>query len=115
MIFKSFIVIFVLLFSTEVFSKQICTASYYGKGDGFHGKKTSSGQRFNAYGLSMAHRTIKNGTKVKVTNLHNGKSVIVLKNDSGPYVRGRCADLSYGAKLALNMGGLAKVQLEVLK
>lgn len=103
-----------LLFSTQSFAKftQIGISSYYGPG--FHGKKTSSGERFNMYGFTMAHRTIKNGKHVKVTNLKNGRSIIVKKNDSGPYVRGRVADLSLGARNALKMGGLALVKLEVL-
>ena len=109
---RSILLTATLLFSNQSFASQTGTSSYYGHG--FHGKKTASGQRFNMYGMSMAHRTIKLGSKVKVTNLNNGKTVIVLCNDRGPYVRGRIADLSYGAKNALKMGGIAKVRLEVL-
>lgn len=75
-----------------------CTnASHYGVGDGYHGRTTASGERFNAYGLSAAHRSLPFGTKVRVTNQANGKSVVVRINDDGPHVYGRSLDLSYGA------------------
>ena len=61
-----------------------------------------------------AHRKIKLGTKVKVTNLKNNKSVIVKINDRGPYVRGRILDLSLGAKKVLAMDGTTKVSIKIL-
>lgn len=87
-------------------------ASWYGPG--FHGKRTASGERFNTNALTAAHKTLKLGTKVKVTNLNNNKSVIVVINDRGPYVRGRVIDLSMAAKNHLSMGGVAPVKLEVI-
>ena len=72
-------------------------ASHYGIGDGYHGRITANGERFNAYGLSVAHRWLPFGTRLRVTNQQNGKSVIVQVNDRGPYVGGRDLDLSYGA------------------
>jgi rare lipoprotein A len=72
-------------------------ASHYGIGDGYHGRTTASGERYNAYGKSVAHKWLPFGTKLKVTNASNGKSVIVRVNDRGPYVHGRTLDLSYGA------------------
>jgi rare lipoprotein A len=105
-----FIMSFVIGFSVN--AEQIGTASWYG--GKFHGKKTASGQIFNTHHLTAAHRTIKLGTKVKVTNLHNHKSVIVLINDRGPYVKSRCIDLSHAAKEVLAMGGTAKVSIKVL-
>jgi rare lipoprotein A len=72
-------------------------ASHYGIGDGYHGRITASGETFNAYGKSVAHRWLPFGTKLRVTNQSNGKSVIVRVNDRGPYVGGRDLDLSYGA------------------
>jgi rare lipoprotein A len=75
-----------------------CTlASHYGVGDGYHGQTTANGERYNAYGKSVAHRWLPFGTKLRVTNQRNGRSVIVRVNDRGPYVGGRDLDLSYGA------------------
>jgi rare lipoprotein A len=72
-------------------------ASHYGVGDGYHGQITANGERFNAYGKSVAHRWLPFGTRLKVTNQRSGRSVIVRVNDRGPYVGGRDLDLSYGA------------------
>ncbi len=72
-------------------------ASHYGIGDGYHGRTTANGERYNAYGNSVAHKWLPFGTKLKVTNQRNGKTVIVRVNDRGPYVGGRDLDLSYGA------------------
>lgn len=80
-----------------------CTlASYYGTpqdGYGYHGDKliTASGERFYPNGLTTAHRHFPFGTRLRVTNQRNGKSVIVRVTDRGPYVGGRGLDLSYGA------------------
>ena len=75
-----------------------CTlASHYGVGDGYHGQTTANGERYNAYGKSVAHKWLPFGTRLKVTNQRNGKTVIVRVNDRGPYVGGRDLDLSYGA------------------
>jgi rare lipoprotein A len=89
-----------------------CTqASHYGVGDGYHGLTTANGERFNAYGLSAAHKSLPFGTRVRVTNQANGKSVIVRINDDGPHVYGRSLDLSYGAfsKIASPSQGVASV------
>ncbi len=86
-------------------------ASHYGVGDGYHGQITANGERFNAYGLSTAHRYLPFGTKLRVTNRANGRSVIVRVNDRGPYVGDRDLDLSYGAfgKIASPGQGVASV------
>ena len=76
-------------------------ASNYGVGDGYNGQTTANGERFNAYGYSVAHRWLPFGTKLKVTNQANGKSVVVRVNDRGPFVGGRDLDLSYGAFVAI--------------
>lgn len=86
-------------------------ASWYGPG--FHGRKTASGEYFNTYDFTAAHRTLPFGTYIKVTNLENGRSTIVKINDRGPYVFGRIIDLSFAAKEELEMGGLARVRLEL--
>lgn len=89
-------------------------ASWYGSA--FHGRRTASGERFNQYALTAAHRTLRFGTRVKVTNLRNGRSVIVRINDRGPYVRGRIIDLSRGAAriIGLVRSGTGSVRIEIL-
>ena len=68
--------------------------SFYGRK--FHGRKTASGARFDKHALTAAHRTLPFGTRLKVTNLSNGKSVIVTVNDRGPFAHGRILDLVRG-------------------
>lgn len=90
-------------------------ASYYA--DDFHGKKTANGEIFDMHKLTAAHRSYPFDTKVKVTNLDNGKSVVVRVNDRGPFKLERIMDLSLGAAEALDMtrAGTAKVRLEVVE
>lgn len=90
------------------------TASWYGPG--FHGRTSASGERYNQNALTAAHRTLPFGTKVRVTNLNNGRSVIVRINDRGPFIRGRVIDVSAAAARAIGMvsSGVAPVSLEVL-
>jgi rare lipoprotein A len=89
-------------------------ASWYGPD--FHGKYTSNGEIYNMYDYTAAHKTLPMNTRVKVTNLNNGKSVIVRINDRGPFVRGRIIDLSYaaGKKIGIDKTGTAPVKLEVI-
>ncbi|PMB17223.1 hypothetical protein CEN40_22245 [Fischerella thermalis CCMEE 5205] len=89
-------------------------ASYYGYD--FSGNKTATGERFNPHGMTAAHRSLPFGTRVRVTNTRNGRSVIVRINDRGPYIRGRVIDLSLGAARVLGMigSGIAPVRIEVL-
>ncbi len=89
-------------------------ASYYGY-DG-SGSSTASGKRFNPEGMTAAHRSLPFGTKVRVTNTRNGRSVVVSITDRGPYIRGRIIDLSVGAARLLGMmgSGIAPVQIDVL-
>ena len=86
-------------------------ASYYKSG-----KQTANGESFNPNGLTAAHRTLPFGTKVRVTNMRNGKSVVVRINDRGPFIRGRVIDLSLGAAKLVEMtsSGVAKVTYSVL-
>lgn len=67
--------------------------------------RTASGERMNPYGLTAAHRTLPLGSKVKVTNQRNGKSLVVRINDRGPFIRGRVLDLSKGAAQRLGFIG----------
>ncbi|WP_210204358.1 septal ring lytic transglycosylase RlpA family protein [Devosia submarina] len=89
-------------------------ASWYGPG--FHGRTTANGERYNMNGLTAAHKSLKFGTKVRVTNQKNGKSVVVRINDRGPYVGSRIIDLSKSAAQAIDMigPGTAAVKVEVL-
>jgi rare lipoprotein A len=89
-------------------------ASFYGY-DG-SGSQTASGERFNPEGMTAAHRSLPLGTKVRVTNTRNGRSVVLRINDRGPYIRGRIIDVSAGAARILGMmsSGVAPVHIEVL-
>ncbi len=88
---------------------KVGRASWYGPG--FAGRKTASGERFNPEELTAAHRTLPLGTKVRVTNLHNGRSVLIRVNDRGPFIRGRDLDLSAGAARELRMTGRGVAQV----
>lgn len=90
------------------------TASWYGKK--FHGYHTSNGEIYDMYGMSAAHKTLPLPTYAKVTNLENGKSVIVKINDRGPFHDDRLIDLSYAAasKLGVLAKGTAKVEILAL-
>ena len=94
---------------------QTGMASFYG--GSWHGKKTANGEIFNENSLTAAHRTLPFGTRVRVTNLDNGKSVVVRINNRGPYSNGRIIDLSKAAfaKIANISKGVTKVKLEVAK
>ncbi len=93
---------------------QIGTASWYG--EYFHGKPTASGEPYDMYGMTAASLTIPLGTYVRVTNLRNGRTVIVRVNDRGPIVPGRIIDLSYGAaqELQFRARGLQRVRLDLV-
>jgi rare lipoprotein A len=85
-------------------------------GDQLAGKKTASGEAFDPAALTMAHPTLPFGTRVRVTNVENRRSVVVVVNDRGPFVRGRIADLSEAAARRLGMiaDGVVEALLEVL-
>jgi rare lipoprotein A len=88
---------------------KTCLASHYGVGDGYGGRKTASGERMNPRAMTAAHRSFPFGTRVHVTGPHG--SVVVRINDRGPFVKGRCIDLSWGAARALGCGGLCRVTM----
>jgi rare lipoprotein A len=89
-------------------------ASWYGPG--FHGKKTTSGEVYDQLDMTAAHQSLPLGTRVVVTNLHNGRTVEVRINDRGPFARSRIVDLSYAAASTLDMigPGTAPVRLQVV-
>jgi rare lipoprotein A len=93
---------------------QIGTASWYG--EYFEGKPTASGEPYDMYDMTAAHLTLPMGSYVRVTNLRNGKAVVVRVNDRGPIVPGRIIDLSYGAAQALQFKqrGLQRVRLDLV-
>ncbi|EGB14215.1 rare lipoprotein A [Pseudodesulfovibrio mercurii] len=93
---------------------EIGLASWYGAD--FHGRKTANGQTYNMYGVSAAHKTLPLGSRVRVTNLENNRSVVLTINDRGPFVNERILDLSYGAakKLGTVESGVAKVRVTSL-
>lgn len=88
------------------------TASWYGPG--FYGKRTANGEKYNAKAMTAAHRTLPFNTTLKVTNLDNGKSVVVRINDRGPFIRGRVIDLSKKAAQELGLIGTGTAEVELV-
>lgn len=99
--------------TTPVHSFEYGKASYYASN--LVGRKTASGQRYSHARLTAAHKTLRFGTKVRVTK--GSKSVIVTINDRGPFVRGRIIDLSKSAasRIGLVSAGVANVKVEIMK
>ncbi len=91
--------------------KERGIASWYGKK--FHGQRTSSGEVYDMYGMTAAHKTLPIPSYARVTNLSNGRSVIVRVNDRGPFVRGRIMDVSYAAAYRLGIIGSGSGEVEV--
>jgi rare lipoprotein A len=100
---------------TAISTQQRGRISMYG--NDFAGRKTASGAPFDPMGLTMAHRTLPFGTRVRVTNLENQRSVEVVVNDRGPAVAGRIADLSEAAARRIGMvaNGVVEALLEILQ
>jgi rare lipoprotein A len=104
---------------TEVIRRQVGLASYYGAA--FQGEETASGENFDYRRMTAAHRTLPMGSVVRVTNLKNGRSVVLRINDRGPYGRnhrkGTIIDVSKGAarRLGFVRDGLVRVRVEVLR
>jgi rare lipoprotein A len=111
--FRSFCAAAAALFIVITPASALTTgwASYYRSGH-----RTANGERFNPHGLTAAHRSLPFGTKVKVTNIRTGKSVVVRINDRGPFIKGRVIDLSLGAAkvIGLTRSGVAKISYTVL-
>jgi rare lipoprotein A len=105
---KLVVTLLLCLVATFVSATEIGRASWYIE------KHTASGERYNRHAFTAAHRTLPLGTRVKVTNLSNGKTATVRINDRGPYKKGRIIDLSYAAALQLGMirKGVVKVKVE---
>ena len=99
----------------EFVDKGSMKASWYGPG--FHGRKTANGEVYDQMSFTAAHKSLKFGTLLKITNLKNNKSVVIRINDRGPYIHGRDIDLSKAAALELGMvrKGVAKIKVEEIK
>lgn len=90
-------------------------ASFYGRR--FHGRLTANGERFDMNAMTAAHKTLPFGTRVRVTNARNGRSVVVRINDRGPFIKGRTIDLSRAAakRLGFVSRGHARVELDIIE
>jgi peptidoglycan lytic transglycosylase len=93
---------------------EVGNASYYA-GE-HHGGRTASGERYDMEAMTAAHRTLPFGTRARITNLENGRSVTVRINDRGPWTKGRILDLSYAAarRLGIIVSGVARIRIQVL-
>jgi rare lipoprotein A len=100
--------------SATVVEEAVGHASWYGAK--FHGEPTASGEPFDMTELTAAHRTLPFGTRVRVTHLSNGRSVVVRINDRGPYIRGRIIDLSRAAAGVIGMTGqgIARIRMDII-
>ncbi len=96
-----------------VVDQTVGLASWYGRE--FRGRRTACGERFDETRYTAAHRRLPFGTRVRVTNLLNNRSVVVVVNDRGPWVKRRLLDLSWAAARAIGLTGVARIKLEVLK
>jgi rare lipoprotein A len=117
MYYRSILLLLIIIFISSCSSRitQAGKASYYA--DKFNGRKTASGEKFRNSKKTAAHKTLPFGTKVKVTNLKNGKSVKVRINDRGPFVAGRIIDLSKKAarKIDMDKEGVGTVKIQYKK
>ena len=103
------------VFTLTIQAQSDGKASYYS--NGLHGRRMSNGERYDRNAFTCAHRTLPFGTRLKITNPRNGKSVIVRVTDRGPFVRGRVVDLSYAAarELGTLASGVAYVKVELVR
>jgi rare lipoprotein A len=101
----------VLMFTVSAEAAVTGMASYYKSG-----KRCANGERYNPHGLTAAHRKLKFGTRLRVTNMRTGKSVVVRINDRGPFIRGRIIDLSLGAAKAIGLTatGVARISYTIV-
>jgi len=100
-------VVMALAFTSTSAFAETCLASHYG----YSGGRTASGERMNPSAMTAAHRTRSFGSQVTVTSQRSGRSITVRINDRGPFIKGRCIDLSTGAARALGMAGIERVSL----
>lgn len=91
---------------------ETCVASHYGVGDGYGGKRTASGERMNPNSFVAAHRSLPFGSTVRVTSIATGRSVVVRVIDRGPFIKGRCVDLSWAAAKSIGISGVGMVRVQ---
>jgi peptidoglycan lytic transglycosylase len=103
-----------ILIAAISFSSSLMAAAQTGISSVYSNEQTANGEYAHASGLTAAHRTLPFGTMVEVTNVHNGRSVVVRINDRGPFIRGRVIDLTPAGARAIGSSGLAPVRLTVL-
>ena len=110
---KHLILTFIFALFTTGCSQHVANGSWYG--EKYHGRQTASGEPYDMYAYTAAHKTLPFNTMVKVTNLKNNRTVIVRINDRGPFVRGRIIDLSYMAAKELDYinDGVADLKIEI--
>lgn len=117
---KSIVLIIILCFFFPLSSSSVENYPQYGNaswyGGKFHGRKTASGERFDKYSFTAAHRKLPFGSILRVTNLRNGKDVYIRINDRGPFIRGRVLDMSLAAAeaIAFNGRGVIRVKIELI-
>jgi rare lipoprotein A len=102
--------------SKQLIAQSVGVASFYSGQPHEGGSATASGERFNASAYTAAHKTLPFGTKVRVTSVRTGRSVVVRINDRGPFIGGRDIDLSAGAARAIGLtsSGVGSVRMDIL-
>lgn len=117
---KSIVIVIILISFFPLSSGSVENYPQYGKaswyGGKFHGRKTASGECFDKYSFTAAHKNLPFGSILRVTNLRNGKDVYLRINDRGPFIRGRVLDMSLAAAeaIAFNGRGVIRVKIELI-
>lgn len=111
---RSRVAFFAVTLLSAIYSSPLLASTETGIASIYGGERTANGEYAHAHALTAAHRTLPFGTKVKVTNIGNGQSVIVRINDRGPYIKGRIIDLTPAGAKAIGFSGLARVHLTVV-
>jgi rare lipoprotein A len=111
---RSRVAFFAVTLLSAISSSPLLASTETGIASVYSGERTANGEYAHAHALTAAHRTLPFGTKVKVTNIGNGQSVIVRINDRGPYIKGRIIDLTPAGARAIGFSGLARVQVAVV-
>ena len=111
---RSRVAFFAVTLLSAIFSSPLLASTETGIASIYSGERTANGEFAHAHALTAAHRTLPFGTKVKVTNIGNGQSVVVRINDRGPYIKGRIIDLTPAGARAIGFSGLARVQVAVV-
>ena len=111
---RSCVAFFAVTLFSAISSSPLLASTETGIASIYSGERTANGEYAHAHALTAAHRTLPFGTKVKVTNIGTGQSVIVRINDRGPYIKGHIIDLTPAGAKAIGFSGLARVQVAVV-